>query len=398
VDFPLGVASGDVTTSGAVLWTRYLGNESLKLKLLLDDALVFEAPAPIASGGFVHFELTDLDPGVRYDYEFAEMDGTSETGQTLAGSFVSAPAAGALPVVRLGAGSCVRNDLAPRTLNDAATRSLDAFLLLGDSSYNDDAAQSLTGYRSFWGENIGKVEFRRLRADTSVLATWDDHEAINNWDAESISPGLLSIARQTFFEHMPIRRSPDDPDRIWRSVKWGRTLEVFLLDCRGERLPSEGQYLSPEQMAWLKDGLESSDAVFKVIGHSVPISENAEPDDVEDSWLGYESDREEILGHIRDREIGGVLWVAGDAHYGGLCRVETSGPGSDQIEVIAGPLAQSPNLLGTIQTLLHPNQFDWSASTNNYAELEFRPTTGEVQIVMRSEAGAALTQQTYAIG
>ena len=58
--------------------------------------------------------------------------------------------------------------------------------------------------------------------------------------------------------------------RMWRSFRWGRTLELFVLDTRGERRPStrhtpHAEYLSPAQFAWLTDGLARSDAAFKFV-------------------------------------------------------------------------------------------------------------------------------------
>jgi alkaline phosphatase D len=199
-----------------------------------------------------------------------------------------------------------------------------------------------------------------------------------------------------------MRRSLVDPNRIWRSVRWGGTVEVFLLDTRGERLPSTRQssqpvYLSPAQMDWLKDGLEASDAVFKLIAHGGPISENAD-DDEEDGWPGYAAAREEILSHIHYGNIPGVLWVAGDVHYGAVGRVGTSGPGSNLIEVLGGPIVQTPNVLGAGNaSLFHGDQFDWVGANNGYAELEFQPASGQVVVRMWNDSGSLLNSQTYQI-
>ena len=404
VDFPLGVACGDVSASGgtpsAVLWTKYVGNGSLKLKLFLDSQLVEQTSAPLGAGGFSHVDVGGLVPGERYRYEFAEVNGNVETGQVVGGHFVSAPALHETPIIRIGAGSCANNSMTPSTLSHAASNDLDAFLFLGDTSYNDDASASVASYRGQWESNLEKAEFRELRGATSLLATWDDHEVVNNWDGETVDPARLAAARQAFFEHMPMRRSQEDPNRIWRSVRWGRTVEVFVLDTRTERLPStrhssQPQYISPEQMAWLKDGLEASDAVFKLVAHSVPISDDAD-DDPEDGWVGYAGARDEILDHIQDRSIPGVMWASGGMHYGAVGRVDTSGPGSNQIEVIAGPLVQNPNFLGALLASFR-SQVDWASSSNSYAELQFDPNSGEVIVRAWSDSGELLTSQGYQI-
>ena len=76
-------------------------------------------------------------------------------------------------------------------------------------------------------------------------------------------------------------------------------------------------------MTWLKQGLSDSPCVFKVILNSVPITNMPFLFDLgaDDSWVGYEAQREEILSHISDG-VTGAVWLAGDFHFGAVTRVE----------------------------------------------------------------------------
>ena len=64
---------------------------------------------------------------------------------------------------------------------------------------------------------------------------------------------------------------------LYRSLRWGRHLELFVLDTRSYRDPNSAldsqqqpkTMLGSEQLAWLKDGLASSSATWKVIVSSV---------------------------------------------------------------------------------------------------------------------------------
>ena len=77
------------------------------------------------------------------------------------------------------------------------------------------------------------------------MVLWDDHEVLNNWYPGEVlddpryterSVDLLAArARRAFLEHYPLRRSPADPERIYRSLPFGESLEVFVLDMRSER-------------------------------------------------------------------------------------------------------------------------------------------------------------------
>jgi phosphodiesterase/alkaline phosphatase D-like protein len=228
----------------------------------------------------------------------------------------------------------------------AARDDLDFFIHAGDHIYADllgPAAVTIAQYRATYSEVWASSGMRSLHGSTGQYLTWDDHEVFNNWNPESISRGRLAAATQAFFEHRATRRNADDRDRIWRSFRWGRTAEIFILDCRGERRPStrsedpsrSSTYISRRQMDWLKAGLRSSPCVFKFIVNSVPIVDRAGADG--DNWNGYASQRREILNHIDNNRLRGVVWLSGDVHFGGVCRVEAAGPWADIWEVVMGP-------------------------------------------------------------
>jgi phosphodiesterase/alkaline phosphatase D-like protein len=404
--FALGVASGDVTTSAAILWTRYEGAATLRAVVWEMRGDVYEreiadlAASP-ADGGFTHVEVTALTAGARYRYAFVETSGAARTVRSPIGRFRAAIADDAEEPLLLGAVSCVSNTRDQSTLDRAGERDdLDFFLFLGDTTYND-GARTLAEYRAKWAENLAKPGSRGVRGRTSLLATWDDHEVDNDWNPESFPAATRANATQTFFESLPLRRDAAAADRIWKRMRWGRTLEVFVLDCRGERRPSTAAtpgalYVSRAQMDWLKAGLTESTAVFKLIVNSVPITDFPGFFDLAtgDRWEGYAAQRTEILSHIDSTGITGVLWVAGDFHLASAGRVATSGAGARQVEVLVGPGAQSPNPL---YTSLRAPQFDWASGTNNYSTIALDPDRREVTVTWIDGSGGAIHDETYAL-
>jgi len=386
-----------------VLWTRYQGAFPLEVavwEMAADGETylreVWARPVAPAPGGYAHIEVTGLAPGARHRFAFFELQGTLRSARSLVGRFRAAlPEDAELPLV-VGACSCTENGRGFAPLERAAERDdLDLFVLLGDTTYNDSAT-TLDEYRALWAENLGTPGYRGVRAGTSLLATWDDHEVANDWDAESVDPARRAAATQALFEHLPLRRSPGAPDRLWRSARWGRTLEVFVLDCRGERRPSQELYVSREQLDWLKAGLAASPAVFKIIANSVPIGDFPLPFDAarNDRWEGYPAQRDEILGHIHDGGITGVIWLSGDFHLACMGRLAESGVGSTQLEVLAGPGAKAGNPLWTV---LFSPPFDWASGTNNYTALHLDPARREVRVVFTAGDGAVIADRTYAV-
>ena len=404
--FGLGVASGDVTTEQVILWTRYDGSAPLRLVVweMMGDVYartVYDAAEAPRDGGFVHVDVAGLTAGLRYRYAFFEMDTDARVGRSTVGRFRAAIPDSSREPLTIGATSCTRNGRAFDTLSHAAGRDdLDIFLNLGDTTYNDDAV-TLGEYRAKWAENLGTDGYRALRAAVSGISTWDDHEVENDYDPERLPAAQMAAALAAFEENTPFRPDPAAPGRIWKRLRWGQTLEVFVLDCRSERLPSTRTsgspiYVSREQMDWFKAGLLASPAVFKLIMNSVPISDFPFAFDLarNDRWEGYGAQRDEILQHIDDNAIGGVLWVSGDFHMASMGRVSPSGVGASQIEVLVGPGNNNPNVLAA--TLGGP-QFDWATSSNNYAVLELDPATAEVRIWYHDADDLVIETRTYAL-
>lgn len=402
--FPLGIASGDVTSDAAILWTRYIGNETLHLVVRdVTGAEHVDEEVTVGGGDFVHAEVTGLNPGAAYVYTFYEVSGMQRAARSEIGRFRAAIADEVVEPLVIGACCCTANGRRMETLERAGARTdLDTFLLLGDTTYND-GAETISEFRNKWAENLGTDGYLALRRSTSVMATWDDHEVTNNWDPETTPGAMVAAATRAMFDNLPLRRVSSSPDRLWKSIRWGHTAEIFVLDCRGERRPStrtmmNAEYISRDQMDWLKAGLQASPAVFKLIMNSVPIADLPGLFDFADAdrWEGYGAQRDEIVQFIDDQAIGGVLWLAGDIHLAYRGRLAASGPGSTQLEVLAGPGAQVPNPLSAALRS-RPMQFDWASGVNNYLVLHLDPAGRTVRTVHHDRSDAIIADHTYTL-
>jgi alkaline phosphatase D len=227
------------------------------------------------------------------------------------------------------------NNMPFRIFQTMRAREADLFLFLGDTIYSDLGgvrARTLDEYRAKYKHHRQDQPLRAFLASTSSWVIWDDHEVENNFSGDH---PRIPIGLQALLEYWPIRPAADDPRRLYRSVRWGRTAEIFILDTRQYRTPSRQPdgpaktMLGAAQKQWLLDGLARSEATVKIVATSVILRYASA-----DSWAGYARERDEILGFVRDRRLANVVFVSGDVHYAAAIRHPEG-----VFEGIAGPLA-----------------------------------------------------------
>jgi len=411
--FPLGVMAGDMvattsTAARAIVWTHYTGTAPLFLvvwEAVTGGATVFNAQVTIGTGGYTQRDVTTLKPGVRYYFYFCNKDSLGNvTSQSDTGRFRTPIAPGTREVLVFGGTSCTHQSFAANgfpVLQNAAYRELDCFFHLGDHVYQDGSS-TLSQFRAQYKVNWQSSGMKAIHRNAGLYATWDDHEYINNWDPEWVArttgqSTILANARQTYFEHHPIRRNTTSPDRIWRSFKWGDTAEFFLLDLRSERYPSRSQYISRAQLDWLKNGLKNSTATFKFILTPVPVSTFPSADPYAyDRWEGYHAQRTEILSWIRDMHLRGVWWLAGDYHMGSVGHLEEYGyQWYGTREVLMGAGGNSGYVEGP-QQMAGSSQWDFATAQNNYFVYTADPVAQTLKVTCYTSGGTILFDRTYA--
>jgi alkaline phosphatase D len=255
----------------------------------------------------------------------------------------------------------------------------DVFVGLGDMIYADNAcaatgmygnaqlagdfgpAIDLTGFWAHWRYNRADPGSRRLLASTSYVGVWDDHEVINDFGpltdvgtAPPYSPEvhLLPIGLRAFLDYTPVASAP----RLYRSLRWGRHLELFVLDTRSYRdanyapdSPHDPKtMLGQEQLAWLKERLERSDATWKVIVSSVPMSipTGFPPTNGRDGWAnfdqatGFENELLDILRFMAENGVDNPVWITTDVHFAEAFRYTPfpEHPHFTVHEIVTGPL------------------------------------------------------------
>jgi alkaline phosphatase D len=267
----------------------------------------------------------------------------------------------------------------------------------------DFVAVTLAGFRAkhrYYREDPAAAAFY---ATTPVFAIWDDHEVRN--DFAGPSEPLMPIGRQAFLEYWPILPPAEEPGRLYRRVRWGRLLEVFILDTRQYRSPNaepDGPgktMLGAAQKRWLVEGVATSTATWKVVVSSVPLAISTGRT-FRDSWssarldgtpeaggTGFATERDSILRAFRSRGVKNLVVLAADVHHAELIR-HHPWPDFSFHEFIAGPLAASQGWPRILDRSLNPRPLFARGGVNNYGEITVEP--GTLRVRLADEQGRTL--------
>lgn len=260
-DFTHGVASGDVTSNGAILWTRAVPEAPvgpIKLEVWKEsDCLVGQKAfqrnlTPSAARDFtIKVDATGLEPGTGYCFRFRR----GEEAFSPVGHLKTAPGATTPADVTLtysgdqdstgtfATPCCGTFDVLAQALGSGS----DFYVPNGDNIYSDSShrtsgpATTLAEYRQAYKDALTFPNLLNLRAGMSQYALMDDHEVVNDYDGLTVDPARYAAGRQAFLDYHPVRESglPHDPscagDPLYRNYKWGSDVEVFVLDLRSCR-------------------------------------------------------------------------------------------------------------------------------------------------------------------
>ncbi len=364
--FREGVMSGEPTPRGITLWTRLDeigGRVSAELEIARDRGFAnvvarHRVATSTARDHNLKARITGLRPHEQYFYRFS-----TRTTDGPVGRFRTALPTDSRAPVRFAFWSCQDFTHGFYNAHDVmADDDLDFVVCLGDYIYGETEevapfavradtigtqgatvtreAITLADYRAKYKLYRSDAALRRVHARFPTVMLWDDHEVQDNYAGHAAdgglppelrySPARRSAAYQAFFEAMPY--SPPVGERIYRRLKFGRTVDLIVMDQRQYRddqpcadaigppcadLQTPRAFLGARQMNWVKRQLSASKAAWKVMANEVMIMPVMLPGGAFaqfDQWQGYPTEREELLQHIRTKNIRDVVFITGDIH------------------------------------------------------------------------------------
>jgi alkaline phosphatase D len=376
--FQLGVASGDPTPSGGVIWTR-LAPRPLEPEGGMPGDRVAVTWEVAADDGFrqvvkqgrataapelsysVHVDVDGLDPDRWYSYRFLVADATSAVGRLR-----TTPSQGAATPLRFAVASCQHYEEGFYTaFRHMAAEELDLVTHLGDYIYEYAGREvggawrrvrrhvgleirTLDDYRRRYALYRSDPLLQQAHARCPWLVTWDDHEVDNNYaagvgenvmESEEQVRDRRAAGYQAWWEHQPVRvpraRSWADLS-ITRALDWGSLARFWVLDTRqyrsdqpcgdGTRNVPCGTWADPSstllgaaQERWLTEGLGASRASWQVLAQQIMVApfDDQPGSDVRvsmDQWSGYPAARDRLLEAVAQGAPNRTVVLTGDIH------------------------------------------------------------------------------------
>ena len=344
-----GPMVGHTTTTTARIWIETDAPAAVKVSYWLDPQQNYQRflRRPVVKGiaqgrtsdsaphtGVV--ELEDLKPGWLVYYEL-EIDGRPMRAQSpqafglMPPTILEGDPPDQLVEFSVATASCMYPAHLPvqPIWNQVARYRPNALLLLGDNNYMpifeqayeiSEQVASFVMARSH--RNLRDLRgLRTLLATTPTYGIWNDHDYGPNDSDRSFRWRQLSLSLFKKYFPNPSAGLPKVPG-IFTSFQIADA-EFFLLDDRTYRDPNHApdrkQMLGPDQIEWLKSGLKSSNATFKIlVSGGTLLVDRQTPGE---HWANFGDERNAFLNWLSQEGISGVLVVAGDWHIGSLNRL-----------------------------------------------------------------------------
>jgi alkaline phosphatase D len=330
-----GPIVGHTTATSAVLWAYDSDLHQFKVECweahtdnptVIHEHMIRESDArsPIFLAS-----LEGLKPNTAYRYRVV-----AQNRQPVEGGFTTAPESGKPAKFSYVVTSCIDAIGSPEqpAWDEVLVHRPSFNLMLGDNVY-----ANTTDYHRLVEAHIRQraiPNFAALIASTPTYATWDDHDFGPN-DSHAQTPGKENSLEAFKDMFANPAAGTDDTPGVFYSFNWA-DLEFFVLDNRYYRtdehadVPNKTQF-GEAQLAWLAEGLSTSDATFKIVATGYDVMGSRYPDEIK-----------QIASIIRESKAAGVFFHAGDIHRNEF-KQQNHGAGYPITQITSSGIARRPN-------------------------------------------------------
>ena len=267
--------------------------------------------------------LSGLAAGTAYDLR-VESRREGIAGQMLAGSFMTAPGKESVQkvvftVVTGQGNNGMDSPRGFRIYRQMRKLNPNFFVNTGDILYYDSLAKTLPLARWHWQRVFSLRSQFDFHREVPSYFIKDDHDTLMNdcW------PGQVTkfMGEFTFEQGLAVfREQVGMGDRTWRTVRWGKDLQIWMVEGRDYRSPNrdpdgpEKTIWGQEQKDWFFETVEVSDATFRILMSPTPVV-GPDRDRKSDNHANatFKTEGDEVREFIASQE--NMVVVCGDRHW-----------------------------------------------------------------------------------
>jgi len=390
--FASGRTAGEVTAHSAVVWARLIRPKTVRAQVAIDSSFRHQVErrrvkAKKKNDFTVQRKISGLKPDHVYWYRFCTIRTHVCSGK---GRFETAPSPGDTKTIRFAYTGDETGVHQPgsdkpfwgrfRAFNSIVSEHNDFNIDFGDTIYSDPevpgwahrTALSVSEKWAMYRRKLRIGNMRRVRAATGMYNHWDDHEFRNDFSIPEFSRNLYDRGVRAFRDYMPVHYTKQAG--IYRTVSWGKNLELFFLDERSFRsakasangvcdnpdtgqpdlaptapdskrklfsalIPSLKEPVSPQCKQAINDpkrtmlgksqlhqflhDVTTSNARWKVVMNETPIQQfYGLP---YDRWEGYAHERVQLLKALENSNVKNLVFLTTDTHaaFANIVRLRT---------------------------------------------------------------------------
>lgn len=313
-------------------------------------------------------------------------------------------------------GSCLYQWKAQPVWKTLNALSPDAFIFLGDNVYAGGRLYQLLDiperYKRAYESLSRRDQFKRLRNNTPIYATWDDYDYGAN-DAGQEYPWKAQ-ASQHFFDFFdfakdaPERKTPGIYHVRWQTIA-GLRVQLIMLDTRTFRTkmhlgPADAQcskshpiantetqasVLGQAQWLWLEQQLKQT-ADLRLLVSSIQVIPEQH---CYEKWANFPLERTRLLQMIKNTEANGLILLSGDRHFAEISMLPAGAIGYPLYEITSSGLNSAGN------GWQEDNQYRVGAPVfeDNFANIEILNTSKKISLLFSIRNAQGETQLTHPI-
>ena len=308
--------------------------------------------------------------------------------------------------MRIGFGSCLKQDKAMPIFDSIKKDNLDLFLMIGDNVYGDSEKEDLDELKLAY--KTQKQNFEMMNLDFPFQAIWDDHDYGMN-DAGADYP-FKKQSKELFltFWNVPMDDVRRTRDGLYFDLMYkinNKNLQILFLDTRTFRdslMPSDDigvagkerympnpdstlTILGTNQWNWLRKKI-SQKVDFRIIVSSIqflPIGHGWE------SWNNFPYERKKLIKIIDKASLNQTLVISGDRHRGGIYKFKTA-----EGKVISEVTSSSLNASFLNEEEYGPLRIGKTFIEENYGVISFDSENNDMFVDLKNVNGEVVRNTT----